>query len=845
MKRNEVNDLELGLWRLFLRTRLIGLFLLGSVALIPAIGVDRRIGLFTILVGIPFVLGELGILVRTRRVPWMTPAIDAALLAVAISLDPQIAPVVGLILMGSNSQSAMVGWRSTFLSGLIGLPFLAVALFRYSPANATVLLIAYVITSASTTIFVSIIAGSERRERRSRDQLLQGLDAIVWEANPYPFEQIRVRGRTLDVIGISAEALSLPGAWLERLPALDRARVSAMSRAAIDNGDDHEINFRVVNTSGEIRHIRDRVRVETDESGRPIRARGVAVDITEEVRVGETNRSLAELVERVPVGLIVARHDKVTGEFTTVTVNPAYEQMTRRGAVDLVNASVVDPLDEPGRSEIAAIMKRTVETGLGGRVDEAANLLPDETRVLTLESFLISHDLVGVSLTDVTDSVAASQAIRHRALHDGLTGLPNRALFEDRLAHALETSHRTDRRVALLVLDLDQFKEVNDTFGHAHGDHLLVEVSRRLKLALRSCDTVARLGGDEFALLLSEDVTRQSAVSAAERVMDCFDRPIDLAGMAVQCGASIGLAFHPDDTGEVLSLQQRADAAMYVAKQRGGGISIYEHHHGHDQHERLGIVGELGRAIDDDQLVVHYQPLINLATNQVDRVEALVRWDHPTRGLISPANFIDVAEVSGIIRPLTRYVMRRAINDVSDFRRAGHEIGLALNISVRNLYEPSFVNSVRDTLAAANLPGSNVTLEITETQVMDDPILAHDVLGRLGSMGVKGSVDDFGTGHSSLSNLQSLPVNEIKIDRSFVLGMATGDDASATIVRSIVALGHNLGLDVVAEGIETQQMLDRLVELECDRAQGFHLAHPMSRANLSSYLDSLRVPSEA
>jgi len=725
--------------------------------------------------------------------------------------------------------------------GLIGLPFVAAALFRYTPDNAAMLLVAYVVTSASVTIFVSTIADSQRRERRERDEMLHGLDAIVWQATPYPFVQADLRGRTDDIIGLPAEQLSAPGAWLSLLPAGDRARLCAMSKAAIDDGRDHELNYRIINSSGEVRHIRDRVRVECDESGRPTRARGVIIDVTEQVSVGEINRNLAELVDRVPVGLIVARHDTTTGDFTTVTVNPAYEQLVGRPAVDLVSASVTATIDGPGRTAIAESLRLAIETGGGQRVEEVPDLMADGTRTLALESFLISTDLVGVSLTDVSSAVEASKVIRHRALHDGLTGLPNRALFEDRLSHALDTSQRSGRTVALMVIDLDQFKEVNDTFGHAHGDRLLVEVSRRLSVTLRSCDTVARLGGDEFAILLSEEVTRSSAVSTAERVMDCFDTPIDLAGMAVQCGASIGVAFHPEDAGESMSLQQRADAAMYIAKERGGGISIYDHHHGHEQHDRLGIVGDLSRAIDDEQFVVHYQPLVNLRTGRVDRVEALVRWDHPTRGLITPANFIDVAEVSGMIRPLTKFVMRRAINDISDLRRAGHEVGLAINISVRNLYEPSFVSSVSDSLAAAHLNGEHLTLEITETQVMDDPILAHDVLGRLGTIGVRGSVDDFGTGHSSLSNLQSLPVGEIKIDRSFILGMAAGDAASATIVNSIVGLGHNLGLDVVAEGVESEQMLERVTNLDCDRAQGFHLAHPMSRDNLSSFLASHRI----
>ncbi len=841
MQREEVSDLEYGLWRLFLRSRLTGLIMLAAAALIPAVGVDQRIVWFILAVGIPVNLIEMGVLVRTRTVPWFTPALDAAMLAVAISIDPVVAPVAGLILMASNCQAALVGWRPTLLSGLVGLPFVTFALARYSPDNAAVLVLAYVITSASVTVFVSAMAESERHERRQSDQMLHGLDAIVWQASPYPFVQADFRGRTDDILGVSESELSMPGAWLARLPDSDRMRITSKSKAAIDSGQDHELNYRIVTSLGEIRHMRDRVRVELDDTGRPIRARGVIVDVTDQIMVGETNRNLAELIEQVPVGLIVAQHDDLTDQFTAVTVNPRYERLVNRDAVELLSAPVTEPIDGPGRLEMVELMRLTAKTGEGAKMDEAHDLVAGGERALSIETFRISNGMVGASITDVSDSVNAAKAIRHRALHDGLTGLPNRALFEDRLAHALDASRRADRTVGLLVIDLDQFKDVNDTFGHAHGDHLLVEVSRRLSAAIRSCDTVARLGGDEFAVLLSEDVTRSSAITAAERILDCFDDPVDLAGMAVRCGASIGVAFHPEDAGESMTLQQRADAAMYIAKQRGGGVSIYDPDHGTDHDDRLGIVGELGRAIDDEELVVHYQPLINLHTGRVDRVEALVRWDHPTRGLIQPSRFIDVAEVSGIIRPLTKFVMRRAINDLSDFRRAGHDIGLAVNISVRNLYEPSFVSALSESLAAARLPGSNITLEITETQVMDDPILAHDVLGRLGLIGVRGSVDDFGTGHSSLSNLQSLPVGEVKIDKSFVLAMADGDAASATIVKSIVALGHNLGLDVVAEGIESSEMLERLKDLGCDRAQGFHLAHPMSRANLSTFLDSHRV----
>jgi len=479
-------------------------------------------------------------------------------------------------------------------------------------------------------------------------------------------------------------------------------------------------------------------------------------------------------------------------------------------------------------------------TGRTQRRAEAGDLRADGDRVISLEAFPISDDLLGLNVVDVTDRVITARTLRHQALHDELTGLPNRALLEDRLRHGIDSARRDDQPVALLLLDLNQFKEVNDTLGHDQGDRLLVMVAARLRESLRAVDTVARLGGDEFAVLLTDDVSPRRTLRAAERVLACFDEPHDIDGMSLQCGASLGVAIYPDHGEDSESLRKHADIAMYAAKRRGGGVAVYDPERDRPNLDRLTLVGQLRHALDKGELEIHYQPVIEMSSARVVRVEALVRWQHPERGLIGPGEFIDVAEVSGVIRPLTRWVFETAATEIQQLDALGHRLDLAVNVSVRNLYEPSFVDAIRSVLERTGLAGERAILELTETQVMDDPLLANGVLDRLRSLGIRGSVDDFGTGHSSLSNLQSLPLSEIKIDKSFVLAMGDGDEAAATIVKSIVSLGQNLGLDVVAEGVETPSAMTRLAMLGCDYAQGYLFASPLTIDQLHDYLDASR-----
>ena len=835
------NDPTFGVWRMYFETRALGLLVLAVAVLTPLVPVDPRVSLFAVAVGLPVNLIMRSAIGFVTRRSWVVVVIDTVTIALAISIDPSIAPAGGVLLLASASLTATEGWRTTTAAVVASSPIAAIAIDRYDPDATLVIMLPYLICSIGIAVFVSSIAGSERAARLERETLIGGLDAVVWEATPHPFVDARFSGRVEELLGLDLGEVNGPGRWLARLPAFDRVRIAEESRALIDAGEDHELSYRVLDGHGELRHVRDRVRVEVGPDGRPVAARGLLVDVTEEVRVRETNRNLAELVERVQVGLVVARVHETGAErrFTAVTVNPAYEALVGQAATELINADVTRPLTGPGRTALATLLDDVASNGRARRLAEAEDLSADGGRILSLEAFPISDTLIGINVDDVTERVNTAENLRRQALHDALTGLPNRALLDNRLQHAIRAAGRDERSVGLLMLDLNQFKEVNDTLGHDAGDRLLRIVADRLRTSMRAGDTVARLGGDEFAVLLADDASPRRTLRAAERVLACFEQPLAIDGMSLQTGASVGVAMYPDHGRTADEIRKNADVAMYVAKRRGGGVAIYDPVRDQADHDRLHVVSDLRRAIDTDQLALHYQPAIALATGAIDRVEALIRWNHPERGLIPPIEFIDLAEVTGLIRPMTQWVLDQGLTDLAALRIEHPELGLAINVSIRNLYEPGFVDGVSEALERHGIPGNALTLELTETQVMDDPLLADTVLGRLRQLGVRSSVDDFGTGHSSLADLQRLPISEVKIDASFVHGM-TDNDAAATIVRSVISLGHNLGLSVVAEGVEHNDAMTTLSLLGCDRAQGFLFARPMPIDALSAHLAGAR-----
>ncbi|MDO9372115.1 MAG: EAL domain-containing protein [Gammaproteobacteria bacterium] len=424
--------------------------------------------------------------------------------------------------------------------------------------------------------------------------------------------------------------------------------------------------------------------------------------------------------------------------------------------------------------------------------------------------------------------------LEHQALHDALTNLPNRALLEDRLQQAVLTCARDNKPLALLVMDLDRFKEVNDSLGHHSGDQLLQQVALRLQNTLRKSDTVARLGGDEFAVLLP-GADAERAIQAARVLITTLEAAFHLEGQMLDVRASIGIALFPAHGTDEATLLRRADVAMYAAKRAHSGYALYDSGQDQDSLLRLTLTSALTHAIEQQELVLHYQPKVAFSSGRVVSAEALVRWQRPGQGLLPPDEFIPLAERTGLIRPLTQFVLHETVRQCAAWRRAGIDLTLAVNLSARNLHEAQLAEQMVAYLEEWDVPPACLELEITESAIMTDPMRALAVLTRLDAMGVRLAIDDFGTGYSSLAYLKKLPVDTLKIDKSFVMGMAQ-DGNDAVIVRSTIDLAHNLGLRVVAEGVENQQTWDMLDELGCDIAQGYFLTRPLASADFMTWL---------
>jgi diguanylate cyclase (GGDEF)-like protein len=448
-----------------------------------------------------------------------------------------------------------------------------------------------------------------------------------------------------------------------------------------------------------------------------------------------------------------------------------------------------------------------------------------ERQVLSTYAHAVSTTLLNAFLYDDVCAEAARQA--HEASHDPLTGLANRVLLNARTTAALDANVRT---TALLLLDLDHFKEINDTLGHAAGDLLLQEVAHRLRRAVKADDLVARLGGDEFAILLCDLPDPASAEPIATRVLAILSEPVEYEGLHLSVEASLGIACFPDDARNAEELFRRCDVAMYQAKTERGAWLRYDPLRDDTSVQRLALVGEL-RAALDDQLVVHFQPQVDLASGAIVGAEALVRWNHPTRGLLQPGEFVGVAEQSGLVRPFTLAVLDMAVAECATWQTPSRPLSVAVNLGARSLMDRQLPDDVAAVLTRHGLAPQRLVLEITETTATSELEVVEEVLGKLRRLGVEISVDDFGTGYSSLAFLQRTSVHELKVDRSFVSGMLVNDNDLA-LVRATVHLAHSLGARAVAEGVESQALLLALATMGCDVAQGYHLGRPMPAEQL-------------
>jgi diguanylate cyclase (GGDEF)-like protein/PAS domain S-box-containing protein len=438
-------------------------------------------------------------------------------------------------------------------------------------------------------------------------------------------------------------------------------------------------------------------------------------------------------------------------------------------------------------------------------------------------------------LRDISETKNQMMLLRRQATYDALTDLPNRTLLLETLEKAIDTARERKTIVALVLMDLDRFKEVNDTFGHHFGDVLLKQLAERLRALLQPNETLSRLGGDELGFFLTRASDSNDVAAVARRILDSLQQPFAIDRHLIEISASIGIAIYPTHGSDARTLLRRADAAMYSAKETNVGYAFHNQEHESRTPDQLALTVEMRRAMERDEFELYYQPKLHLGTGLMTRAEVLIRWNHPNRGLLPPAAFIPVAERTGLIKPMTEWIIDRMLRQCSEWHKAGAPVHVAVNISAKSLQDQMLPIKLQAALDKWKMDPRFVKVEITESSIMADPAHALAITSMLQSMGVRLSLDDFGTGYSSLSNLRQLPVDELKIDKSFVMGMSASE-ADASIVRTMVDLAHSLGKQVCAEGVEDEETFRRLGEMGCDLAQGYWISKPKPAGEFLQWL---------
>lgn len=509
----------------------------------------------------------------------------------------------------------------------------------------------------------------------------------------------------------------------------------------------------------------------------------------------------------------------------------------------LMGVSVIDCVVPEDRQRAAeALRQRTTLAAPQGSATEYRLLRRDgSTFSAEISSSALLNDeghAIGLTVVvrDISERKLFEQELQHQALYDALTDLPNRTLFQETLQQLLQSTRREDSSCALLLLDLDGFKELNDTFGHELGDHVLQQLARRLQATSRASDLVARLGGDEFAVLLPR-TDAANTVHVVEKIHAALRIPVEVDDQHLAIDGSIGIALYPEDGQDATTLLRHADVAMYAAKRTRSAYMLYDAEQDRESKRRLALSQTLRDAIETQQFILHYQPKVDLRSGVICGAEALIRWQHPQFGLVSPDDFIPIAEQSSLITPLTRWIFAEALGQVRRWQELGLDLQVAVNLSARSLHDHHVVEMIAEALQHAEARPAWLIIEITESQIMVDPAHALHALKRLQAMGVTVAIDDFGTGYSSLAYLDTLPAKELKIDHSFILDMDT-NLGHRRIVEATINLAHDLQLQTVAEGVETQRTLDLLESLGCDTVQGYHISRPIPGDALAEWIRS-------
>ncbi len=652
-------------------------------------------------------------------------------------------------------------------------------------------------------------------------------------------ECIYVNQRWQDITGYTAEE-ALGQGWRRIVHPDDRARLRVDEEDIPPAPTATTDEFRVVQPSGDIRWVAVQTAPLYADDGSFAGNVGAIEDVTQRVDAQRDSQRLTDIFDATEDLVAIAEG---TGRLLYLN-RSAHRFFDLPDGADVRQFNLAEHVPEGVGSVLADEVGPSLRRS-GSWTGELPLARPDGAVIPHLAQIMAHRDESGAPefysamLHDISDRKAFEHRLAHQATHDPLTGLPNRSLLLERLGVAIARARRNGRRIAVLFLDLDHFKVVNDSLGHGLGDRLLVAIASRLQAALRPTDTIARFGGDEFVVLCEDLTNLGDATAIADRVNEAISGPFVVDDAEVFVGVSIGIAYPDDPDVDPETLIRDADAAMYQAKERGRSRwVVFDNMMRAHAVDRLDIENALRRALERRELRIYYQPMICLGSGRITGVEALLRWEHPERGLLLPGDFITVAEETGLIVPIGAWVLDNACRQVQRWQASLPDLGplmLSVNLSGRQLGHASLVDDVARVLAETGIDPAAVELEMTESVLMDDVEMSEETLGRLKRLGVKLVVDDFGTGYSSMSYLRRFPVDQLKVDRSFVDGLGR-DPGDSAIVTAIVTLAHTLGLEAVAEGVESPDQLAELRALGCDRAQGFHFARPAPEAVIAELL---------
>ena len=693
--------------------------------------------------------------------------------------------------------------------------------------------------------------GAETKLREAEERyrtLVEHIPVVTYidRVTDGPDEPLYTSHQIERMLGYTPEEWIEDRLWPKRIHPEDRERIlAADERFERERQERFGEEYRLLAKDGSVVWVRQEAVLVRDEAGEPLYWQGVIFDITERKEAEEALRQSEEryrtVVKQAAEGIFIAHIDTKL----ILEANAAYRDLLGYSAKDMLGLGLtLYDVVARDRESIDRYVEQILEKS-SQFLGEQRHLRKDGSLVdVEVSSSVISYgngEALCVIVHDLTERRVLEDRLRHQAFHDVLTDLPNRQLFVDRLGHALaRMERRRDRQVAVLFMDLDNFKVVNDSLGHQKGDSLLVLMAMRLKRCLRSEDTLARFGGDEFTVLLEDVEGADVPVRVAERIIEELRNPFVLEGQEVYARGSIGIAIGEARNKDSDDLLRDADTAMYRAKDEGTGYSVFDPAMGNRAFDRLEAENDLRRAVEQEEFVLHYQPIMSLQTGEIFAVEALVRWEHPERGLLNPDDFVPLAEDSDLVVPMGEQVLRVACFRAKEWQVKHPRtppLVMSVNLSARQLSRPNLAETVKGILKETGLDGSCLTLDVTETVYVSTLAGNTATLDSLRDLEARIFIDDFGTGYSSLAYLKRLPADALKIDKSFVKGL--GEDMEDTaIVQMVIELAHTLGLEVIAEGVETEEQVTLLEEMGCDMAQGYHFTKPLPAEEIPALLTS-------